>query len=241
MVKKLIKKFRKKIFFPLSDSEKLISSYLIKELKQGPIVVVDIGHHKGHFIQHFISTYSLNRKSLYIHAVDPVDYNSEFNDVFDQVAISSNVGTATLNIYDEPGCNSLANMRLEALTLKKNQSGWFSNYTINKIGESQVQTITLETILLKYPIVHYLKVDAQGSDLDVLKSGKSSLKSVMFVQIESSVARNSEELMYVGQSYFVENTSYMKSLGFTLLQIDDHSSDAPPEADLIFINDLFRI
>jgi FkbM family methyltransferase len=238
-MKNAIKRYLKRKIFSLSESEKLVLEVLKNYLRQGPIVVVDIGHHKGHFIEHLTSTFLIPRKSLYVHGVDPINYNSSWADVFDEVAIASEIGNRQFNIYDEPGCNSLFNMRTDALTLEKNSSGWFSNYMINKIDEIQVKTVTLDSILSKYPLVHYLKIDAQGSDLDVLRSGHDCLKSVIFVQIESSVANNPNELMYEGQSYLSDNLNFMKSMGFSLVQVIDHSSEAPPEADVIFINNLY--
>ena len=61
----------------------------------------------------------------------------------------------------------------------------------------------------------------------------------MFIQMESCVAKNENQIMYENQSTIDSDISYMNSLGFEVLSTTDYSSDAPPEADIIFYNKRF--
>lgn len=200
------------------------------------LYIVDVGHHKGCFIQKFKMHFP--NKKFFVVAIDPINYNSGLYDLFFQVAISTKTSKSKFNIYDEPGCNSLKDMKLENLTRAKDQGGWFCNHNINKIKEIEVDCSTLEDILnpLNLDIIHFLKVDAQGSDLDVVLSAGESIKKCIFIQIESCTSVKADGIMYEGQTNMEKDIQKIENLGFKLIEVQDHSAVSCPEADLIFIN-----
>ncbi len=208
----------------------------------GKKVIVDVGHHRGHFIQSFMA--NRNREDFYIVAIDPIDYKSGLFDEYHQVGISTETGTRKFNLYDEPGCNSLLDMKLQdRVDSLDKEEGWFCAYQINKIGEIEINVVTLESLLEsrvslnESPAIHYLKVDAQGNDLDVLKSiGKDILQSIEFIQLESCVAKREKQLMYIGQTVLDQDVEFLNSNGFQMIDMKDHSKSAPPEADIVFQN-----
>ena len=84
--------------------------------------------------------------------------------------------------------------------------------------------------------IHYLKIDAEGVDIRVVKSMKNYLKKTMFVQIETYVSTNKSVKLYQGQTHIDEDIDTMKSLGFELFGMVDYSSNSSPNADVVFIN-----
>ncbi len=51
----------------------------------------------------------------------------------------------------------------------------------------QIQTNTLDNLLQNYPVTYqYLKMDTQGSELDILNGGKEIIKMCKYIQIETA-------------------------------------------------------
>jgi len=68
-----------------------------------------------------------------------------------------------------------------------------------------------------HPIIEYIKVDAQGADLDIIKSAGSYLsRSVLFVTLE---AENTHYKNTINSGIEIE--SYMSSIGFSRFQSQD--------------------
>lgn len=198
--------------------------------KYKSLYIVDLGHHRGHFIGDFVKkTESLNLP-LYCLAIDPIDYNTGLNNKFIQTAISTKTGKRKFYTYSEPGCNSLNEMLLDNKFQRPQE--------IKKTGEIEVPCVTLASILdhLKPKLIHYLKVDAQGNDADCVKSAGEWLDKCLFIQMETCVAKTSDTLMYKNQNTRDSDIEYMLSKGFELFDEWDHSAISCPEADLIFFN-----
>ncbi|HKZ95138.1 MAG TPA: FkbM family methyltransferase [Candidatus Bathyarchaeia archaeon] len=99
----------------------------------------------------------------------------------------------------------------------------------------------IELLGLKKTIIHYVKIDAQGSDLDVFKSLGKYARNVLFVQVESVVSRNQNIRLYERQSLFEEERPVFERAGFQLFHVQEYSRDASPEADVVYVNQrLFR-
>lgn len=198
--------------------------------KYDRINFVDVGHHKGHAAEDFSKKVSPLGKYIYCVGIDPIDHGSPMNNLFIQKAVSTKDGIRKFHLYNEEGCNSLNEMLLENKFQRPQH--------IEKTGETEVVCAKLSSILreLNFEIVHYLKIDAQGNDRDVLESAEDWLQKCLFVQIETCVAKSTEELMYKNQNTRDSDIEYMKSKGFELFEEWDHSADSCPEADLIFFN-----
>ena len=204
--------------------------------------VVDIGHHRARFIHEFAhqisSLQQIKDKELYTIGIDPIDYNTNACNKFIQAAISTKTGKSNFNTYDEPGCNSLLNMKLENLVRDRSEAGWYAPHNISKTGKIEVDCVTLKSILdeTNFDRVDFIKVDAQGSDLDCILSAEDWLEKTAFIQTESCVSTTDIKMMYEGQTNKTQDIKTLESLGFELLDSWDHSSISCPEADLIFLN-----
>lgn len=194
------------------------------------IVAIDIGHHKGDWAESFANKIP-KHKFLYVLGIDPIDHGSTWNNKFIQKAISTKEGRRKFFTYSEPGCNSLSEMLLDNKFQRPKE--------IVKEGEVEVDCVTLESVLdeLDFDLIHFLKVDAQGNDLDCIKSAGPWLDKCLFVQMETCVSTKEHMLMYENQNTRKEDISYMKERGFNLIDEWDHSAVSCPEADLIFFNE----
>lgn len=208
--------------------------------KYDKICVIDVGFHRGHFIESLLSWSKIDRERFKIIAIDPFNYQvKHLYDRFFGYAVSDVEEITTFNTYDEPGCNSLLRLKTENQVSNLSDNGWFCTYPITKTGEIEVEVKTLNNIISQYiddPIIHFLKIDAQGNDIKVVKGAEQYLDRIMFIQLESSIAKKDSQIMYENQTTIAYDVDYMQKKGFEVLNIENFSSDSPPEANVIFYN-----
>ena len=102
------------------------------------------------------------------------------------------------------------------------------------IDEYEVECIRLDDFLDANNIksVEHLKVDAQGHDLDVIKSLGSRLKDVRTIVAE---ARLTDFHMYEGDCHKDELVQYMKDNGFSARDFQKQTYDQ--EENILFVRD----
>lgn len=205
------------------------------------INILDVGCHYAHWIQ------SLGKlldgfEYVYSVGIDPIDFGVSSNyNIYAQVAID-NVKEPTEKLffqYNEPGCNSLAQMNIDVVKHTRDEPGWYVEHTIeNLVKISQVPVVSLAQLVSMLPIagqeLHYVKIDCQGKDIDVVRSLGTYLKKTYFIQIECAVCAP-EHTLYKGQKTLEEDTLVMKELGFHRFRVIDYSLQASPEADAFFL------
>ena len=108
---------------------------------------------------------------------------------------------------------------------------WITEQEFKVIGSVTVPTMRLDTFMNAAGVesVDFLKVDAQGLDLGVVKSAGDRLKDVAKVQLEATTVAYRQYEGAPGRSVIVE---YMKSRGFRLT--GEESQSHGQEANLTF-------
>jgi FkbM family methyltransferase len=66
------------------------------------------------------------------------------------------------------------------------------------------------------PEVSFMKLDTQGSELDILRGGKRTLRSCLGLELEVEFAP-----LYRGQPLFADLDTYLRGLGFELWHLDN--------------------
>lgn len=219
---------------------------LIKKLNEeqdSPLFIIDVGCHKGHFRDELFSQV---KSPMFILGVDPLDFNvtSKYN-LYIQVAIA-NVDTPIVKEfyeYCESGCSSLMKMNTDVITHKESETNkWFVPWEIEElIFVHPVLVDSLAHILDSgredIKRVHLLKVDAQGMDIEVVKSLKHYLPKTNLIQIESVTTHDPNIVLYEGQSILEKDIEDMQQLGFNVLGINyPNYVFKTNEADVVFIN-----
>ena len=99
-----------------------------------------------------------------------------------------------------------------------------SNYSIkNNINEIEYSTIVnvirFDTFLEKNNItnIHYLHCDAQGSDLEILKSIGDKISIISSGQVEGSRNKN----LYETENHYTKIIEYLESKGFLILNKEE--------------------
>ena len=155
------------------------------------------------------------------------------------------VRTSVFHVTSLDGCSSL---RAPSLDFEKNQKAGVSgmswpSWVVERCSHLQeervVPCVPLSTVIGEWLGGRYMarmKIDAQGSDLDVIKSAGEYLDRLLYVSME--VHSNLAAPIYHGQPPCEEVLVTMKRLGFVLAderRLGSACNMSRPESDLDFI------
>jgi FkbM family methyltransferase len=210
-----------------------IQSYLGKYIEKGKeITVIDIGAHKGTFIDE-LNRYFVVKEAI---LVEPIAHLSKLlKEKFDgrKYAIYQNVLTSE----DDEEVEFCLNEFEETSSLLQFNSGMseLANINTNLSRIEKIRTRTLDSIREETRIDHanILKIDVQGSELDVLISADRTLEITEYIWVELSF-----KPLYVKSAVFSEVHNFLTKKGFLLLEISPghRSSDGELlQADVLFV------
>jgi FkbM family methyltransferase len=126
-------------------------------------------------------------------------------------AIGLACGDATLFHTAEPGMSSLLEPDPEVARR------FYLRDKFRVVGTSTVSVTTLDEAALRYSFndACFLKIDTQGTELDILRSGETLLRqSLLAVYVECSFRP-----FYRGQALFGEVDSYLRAQGLELFSL----------------------
>lgn len=184
------------------------------------IVVLDIGCRWG-FAERFLSPEC--QKSFAIYGFDPdAQECARLQASYDHlpvgyvscvpVALAGLAGTRNLYITKEPACSSLY-PPIHFLTERYPGLGCAS---LEKVVATQVTTLDEWVQQEDLKVIDYIKLDTQGSELEILKGGDRIVETARCIDIEVEF-----NPIYEGQSLFGETDSYLRAKGFTLWRLSN--------------------
>lgn len=143
------------------------------------------------------------------------------------MAVSESDGCAEFNITASPASSSLLPIDDD------NARQWIGGGEIRVVNKTTVPTIRLDTFMNLAGIhaVDYLKIDAQGADLAVLKSSGNRLKDFRKIYLEVSVTPHP---VYQGCASKKETVEFLGERGFELVAVETQSDGQ--EENLTFEN-----
>jgi hypothetical protein len=99
----------------------------------------------------------------------------------------------------------------------KETSRLYLHDSFSVVGGATVRTITLEAAAKKYGFedAALVKLDTQGTELEILQSGPTVLSSAVAVIAEANFRP-----LYKGQPVFADLDSHMRAHGFSLVTLD---------------------
>ena len=190
-------------------------SKLFKQLtKSNPIVLADVGARGG-----IHSKWNLPGESIRVLGFEPdleeckrLNEKSGKNHTYFPIALYNIKGTIELNVGQNPATSSiyLPNFPL--------WNRFPNTHELEVIKSIQVNCDTLDNVLASNDIhdVDFLKIDTQGSELQILEGARETLKSSIFgvdVEVEFSP-------VYKDQPLFPDVDKYLRDLGFVLFDMD---------------------
>ena len=234
--------------FTVATTSALLDWVVVALNRLGParVVFIDVGAARGDVL-HALTRASGLTPPVFSIGIDPVDCRAERDySAFVATAISNGAeGPASFFLQESSDCSSLKKIIPGHIVYDRSHIDgirYFANEPIDRILETLVvPCCRLSTIIRRFDlaneVVHFLKIDAQGSDLDVFLSLDEFTRNCLFVQIEtvySGTPHDVERCLYEGQSTFVEDRAALEAAGFRLLGVWPFG--VTPEADLLFVN-----
>lgn len=142
------------------------------------------------------------------------------------IAIAETDGTAELNLNAYEQSSSLLPADDEGV------KRWITELHFEVVGSVTVPTMRLDTFMNRAGIksVDFLKIDAQGLDLEVVKSAGDRVRDVAKIQLEATVSSYRQYEGAAGRSEIIE---YMESKGFRMA--DEEIQSHGQEANLTFL------
>lgn len=186
---------------------------------------VDVGANEGHNILHFAK----NEPNTFVIGFEPMPELVERiksqsshlkNLMIVETAVSDYNGTSKFNIspqsqYGDYSCSSLLNFS------DKSKTEWVGREDFVFINEIEVKVITLKDFIIKneIPRIDYLKVDTQGSDLNVLKG----LGDLLSIVVEGNLeAATQTDVLYNGQNTQEQSIEFLENAGFEIVRIESN-------------------
>ena len=174
------------------------------------IVVVDVGCRWG-----FAENYLDQLENFQLYGFDPdKDECDRLNKRYGTDAIKAiplglagEPGNRVLYLTKEPACSSLIQPDAELTT----------NYPAlncaKEVGQTEVSTTTLDLWASSEGVdyIDHLKIDTQGSELEILHGGITILKTVRSIEVEVEF-----NPIYTGQPVFSDVDQFLRSQGFVL-------------------------
>lgn len=198
------------------------------------LVIVDVGCRWG-----FAEKFTRSRGCFRIYGFDPdIEECQRLNILYEGGAVSivpvglaGTPGKRTLYITQEPACSSLLKPDPE---LTENYPAL---HCARHISSIEVETTTLDDWAREngVQVIDHVKVDTQGTELEILKGGVNVLKKVRSLEVEVEF-----NPIYQGQPIFSDVDLFLRSEGFVLWKLTnqvhysrDGSTDEPLGEDII--------
>ena len=215
--------------------------WFINQIKKDRVVFVDVGCAIGDYLGH---VQRLSRKKIFSVGIDPVDWPGRLSYTkFLQLAIAQTEGDkVAFNLYgsSDLASSSLKRLKQENVTHMPIEapSKFYHPAPIEGAkGTTSVRTRSLAHVIDDEKIdevIDLVKVDTQGTDLEVTLSAGKYLDKILFLQIESILSEKPGHLLYDGQSTFSKDRDTLEKRGFKVFNIA--AFPAGPEGDVMLIN-----
>jgi len=190
------------------------SKLFLKHSRPNPIVLVDIGARGG-----ISPKWSLLKKNIKVLGFEPdpeeckkLNKGTTDNQTYFPVALSDKEKYVNLHITKNPACCSFFLPNLPFVKRFPNGED------LQVVNSTPVKCNSLDNILRKNNIqdIDFLKIDTQGSELQILQGAKETLKNSVFgIDVEVEFLPQ-----YSEQPLFSEIDDYLKKLGFSLFDLD---------------------
>jgi len=179
------------------------------------LVVVDIGCRWG-----FAEKFMAKNKLFQVFGFDPdieecqrlTQRYSEESVTLVPMALAEFIGARTLFVTQEPACSSLLQPD-PYLT---------ANYSAlacaRHVASTEVNTTTLDIWASQnnVSIIDYIKIDTQGTELEIIKGGVEVLKKVRSIEVEVEF-----NPIYFEQAVFSDVDDFLRSQGFVLWKLNN--------------------
>ena len=198
--------------------------------------VIDVGAARGSFIEELAGVFvqaGLGDNEIYSIGIDPSHREAEEKyDTFIRACVDNVESPREEDLYIHDKDDQAHSLCISVLE----DGGTGEFYPAD--SRRKVWVLNLNTIidyhwwLFDEQIIHFLKIDAEGKDLDIVESlSQENLKRIKYIALECK----SGEPRYDGDRDIDECIKYMKSIGFDVsFRWDAHNNTQL--SDVVFVN-----
>jgi FkbM family methyltransferase len=198
--------------------------------------VIDIGSNVGDITRELIQD-----KNNFVISVEPIPYLA--NNLKNLESNHSNLKVINCAISDEDGEQTFYINEPHCTSSLKKFNDEVKNKWPNRLDYKEkiiVKTIKLSTLIeelsLQNEIISFLKIDTQGSDLDVIKSSEKYLSNIKEIKCETFITDKNNDL-YIDESKSDEVIEFMNQNNFILTK--NEINETRLWSDLTFKNKKF--
>lgn len=198
--------------------------------------VIDIGSNVGDITRELIQD-----KNNFVISVEPIP--SLANNLKNLESNHSNLKVINCAISDEDGEQTFYINEPHCTSSLKKFNDEVKNKWPNRLNYKEkiiVKTIKLSTLIeelsLQNEIISFLKIDTQGSDLDVIKSSEKYLSNIKEIKCETFITDKNNDL-YIDESKSDEVIEFMNQNNFILTK--NEINETRLWSDLTFKNKKF--
>jgi len=202
----------------------------IKDLQYNPKLIIDIGAASGTLplLNVFRSAKHLLVEPLKEFEPDLIELKKHFDLDYLICAVGNSSGEITINVHRD----------LYGSSILKEQDGAIADGIQRKIKVVSLDSLQQHTNIVDSIII---KVDVQGAELEVLRSGEDLLKKADIIIVECSFFR-----FQLNSSDVTDVIIYLKEKGFVMYEMFDFHNrpfdNALGQADILFVKEdgIFR-
>ena len=191
--------------FNFQNYLKRISYLLDKNLNQ-KFTLLDIGAANGANGRWNIISDKLTSILVEPHKESAKDLKLQGLEVIESVLHSEDSKEIKFYSTRKPMCSSFYKPNFDHL------KNFLNKERFEIVSESTFSTKTLDSEIIRFQQPNFIKIDTEGSELDILKGSKNTLLNVFGLEVECSFYQ-----LRVGQPLFEEVRSYLKSLDFVFI------------------------
>lgn len=194
------------------------------------LIWLDVGAHQGE------TTFAAARRNplLTVYAFEPQIEVARTvmgrlpNFIVLPLAVAETDGVVTFHVNKLAAASSILPLDPYA------KASWIGGELLEEVAVVSVPAIRLDSFLNRMGIaqVDFLKVDAQGADLAVLRSAGARLKDIRRIQVEVQVTPRQ---LYQGAGGRAEVEAFLRAAGFRL--IEAQTQNHAQEQNLVFVAD----
>lgn len=224
------------------------------------ITAIDIGCARCAFLNEFLIKY-YKRENIEILGIDPLQHNDIHDaakyynyyikgcvDNIDRNTIQEK--TFYINAIDQ--ASSLLKIKTDNFTSDLNNLDngfYYPQDIIDKlkiiVNEIKVKVYNINDIIHSTigdtKIIDFIKIDAEGKDMDIVKSLKENFHRIKYISVECSCHKNEKLEIFENGSQLIDAITFFTENGFEVFEITDYSNDnnnLTQMSDVVFVNKL---
>ena len=222
------------------------------------IIAIDIGCARCAFLNEFLINY-FNKENIEILGIDPLRHSGQFDasnhyNYYIQGCVDNipenTVQEQTFYVNEIDQASSLLKIKTDSFTSNINnlENGfYYPQETIDRLSKI-VSTINVNVYnlndLIRQTIgsekmIDFIKIDAEGKDLDIAKSLKKHFHKIRYIALECSSHNNDTLEIFENGCKLTDVIQFFRENEFDIFEHTDHSLDPnnlTQMSDVVFIN-----